>query len=522
MNEVGTVEQNAHLRHRPLALLNLVFRRARFRALIVVGLDLLDKLAVGNNARRTAFVEDGFGDAVLHGFYHGIFIHDSTKDLHRRIYRRACEANIGGIRQRIAQVLGKTKRAFHACLRNGQLFLQIGLRTVRFIADTDDVGPIGKQIDILREFLYSSKEHTSAGAALQFGFQILATLHLLYHAVAHKLLGVEQQARELVVQISTVSNQNDGGTAQGFALHQQSRQEEHRQRLAATRSTKVGAAFAVASCVEFAVVQYILKKRAGGEILRITADELALVFRGVREIDEVVNHIDKSVFAEHSGNHRLERVDAVAGLVFGIHFAPGIEEFIWGVKGAEFTVHAIGDHKESRVFEQGGYVSAVADGELFVGILDSGVLLGGTLQLEHHHGQTIDEDDDVGYAVLDFGDVELVHHLENVVFLIGFVESDGVDVQVLLGGIFAFQREAVHQQVEGVFVLSVECAALFLRDDADGILHLLVGDAVVLVAVVQICRQIIAQHHLVEVAFNLFAPEEFIVLLLQQSDNGLF
>ena len=79
---------------------------------------------------------------------------------------------------------------------------------------------------------------------------------------------------------------------------------------------------------------------------------------------------------------------------------------------AEFTVHAIGYHNESRVFEQGRYVSAVADGELFVGILDSGVLLGGTLQLEHHHGQTVDEDDDIGYAVLDFGDVELVHHLD--------------------------------------------------------------------------------------------------------------
>ena len=149
-------------------------------------------------------------------------------------------------------------------------------------------------------------------------------------------------------------------------------------------------------------------------------------------------------------------------------------------------------------------------------------MLGGTLQLEHHHGQTVDEDDDVGYAVLDFDDVELVHHLEDVVFLVGFVESDGIDVQVLLGGVFAFQRESVHQQVDGVFVLSVECAALFLRDDADGILHLLVGDAVVLVAVVQICRQIIAQHHLVEVAHNLFPFDVIITLLLQQSNDGLF
>ena len=141
---------------------------------------------------------------------------------------------------------------------------------------------------------------------MQFGFQVLATLHLLYHAVAHELLGVEQQARELVVEVGAVGNQNDGRTAQGFAFHQQSRQEEHRQRLAAARSTKVGATFAVASRIEFAVVQYILKERAGSKVLRITADELLFVFGGVGEIDEVVNHIDEPVFAEHSGNHRLE------------------------------------------------------------------------------------------------------------------------------------------------------------------------------------------------------------------------
>ena len=73
-----------------------------------------------------------------------------------------------------------------------------------------------------------------------------------------------------------------------------------------------------------------------------------------------------------------------------------------------------------------------------------------------------------------------------------------------------------------MLVLSVECAALFLRDDADGILHLLIGDAVVLVAVVQICRQIIAQHHLVEVAGDVLAFDIIITLLFQQGDDGLF
>ena len=117
VNEVGTVEQDAHLRHRPLALLNLVFRRALLCALVVVGLNLLDELAVGNNTRRTAFVEDGLGDTVLHGFNHRILIHHRAKDIHRRIYGRARETHVGGVGQRVAEIFGKTIRAFHTCLR---------------------------------------------------------------------------------------------------------------------------------------------------------------------------------------------------------------------------------------------------------------------------------------------------------------------------------------------------------------------------------------------------------------------
>ena len=69
-----------------------------------------------------------------------------------------------------------------------------------------------------------------------------------------------------------------------------------------------------------------------------------------------------------------------------------------------------------------------------------------------------------------------------------------------MGGVFAFQRKAVHQQVDGVAVLGVEGAALFLGDDADGRFHFGIGDAVVAVAAAQILGKVVAQHHLVKVA----------------------
>ena len=326
----------------------------------------------------------------------------------------------------------------------------------------------------------------------------------------------------MVVEVGAVGDEDDGGAAQGLALHEQTREEEHGERLAATRGAEIGAAFAIATRVEFAVVMDVLIERTGSEILWIAADELPLVLRGVREIDEVVDDIDEAVLAEQAGNHRLERRNAAVGLVLGVDLAPGIEELVRRVKRAELVVHPVGDDDECRVFEQCGNVATVADGELLVGIHDGRVLLERVLEFEHHHRQAVDKNNGIGNAVLVAHDVELVDDFEEVVFLVRLVESDGIDIEVLFGGVFPFQRKAVHELVEGVFVFVIERAAGLLHDDTDSRFHLLVGDAIVLVAVVQVFRQIVAQHHLVEVAHDVLTFHILIALLLQQGDDGLF
>ena len=159
---------------------------------------------------------------------------------------------------------------------------------------------------------------------------------------------------------------------------------------------------------------------------------------------------------------------------------------------------------------------------MLIGIFDGRVLLECVLELEHHHGQTVDENNGIGDAVLVAHDVELVDDFEEVVFLVRLVEGDGIDIEVLFGRVFPFQRKAVHEQVDGVFVFVIERASGLLHDDADGGLHLLVGDAVVLVAVVQVFRQVVAQHHLIEVAHDVLTFHMRIALLLQQGDDGLF
>ena len=119
-------------------------------------------------------------------------------------------------------------------------------------------------------------------------------------------------------------------------------------------------------------------------------------------------------------------------------------------------------------------------------------------------------------------DVKLIDDFEEVMFLVRFVESDGIDIEVLFGGVFPFQRKAVHEQVDGVLVFVIERATGLLHNDADGGLHLLVGDAVVLIAVMQIFRQVVVQHHLIEVTHDVLTFHMRIALLLQQGDDGLF
>ena len=111
-------------------------------------------------------------------------------------------------------------------------------------------------------------------------------------------------------------------------------------------------------------------------------------------------------------------------------------------------------------------------------------------------------------------DVVLIDNLEDIVFLLTLFESDGLDVEVLPGRVLTFQREAVHQQVHRVAVLLIQRAAHPLGDDADGVLHLLLRDAVVLVAAAQIGRKVVTQHHLIEVAHDVLALDVVIPLLL--------
>ncbi len=88
-----------------------------FRAPGVVVFDLLQLVVVEQYLGRPAFVDDAHGDLVGHRFGHGVGVHHLAEDIQRRIDRRAGEADIGRVRQRVVQVSWQSRRSASPRLR---------------------------------------------------------------------------------------------------------------------------------------------------------------------------------------------------------------------------------------------------------------------------------------------------------------------------------------------------------------------------------------------------------------------
>lgn len=232
---------------------------------------------------RAAFVNNPSCDAVRDRFGHGIGIDHLTKHVDRSINRRSRKTDIGRIRQRIVQVLGKSVITLDTLVRLPDLQRKIGLRTVCLIRNADDVGPLRQQARILRKFVNGGEEHSSACPAGQMFAQLLPALHLHHALISDKPLGRAEQFGQLVVQIRAVRYQYDCRAGKLPAPHQHPRQEQHRDTLSAPRRAEIGATFAIPVRAKFGVQTDILEQLVRGEELRITTNDLPFILRRIRE-----------------------------------------------------------------------------------------------------------------------------------------------------------------------------------------------------------------------------------------------
>ena len=150
---VRIADNRFHLGDSFLAFLDLVLVSALRFALIIILFDFFDFCIVQRHSRRTPVVNKIDSDAVTHRFGHGVGIHHRTEYFNRPVHRRSGKAYIGSVRQGIMQILGKAVFAFHTRFGHFDLLVKVDLASVRFIRNTNDIGSIGKKLQILSKFL---------------------------------------------------------------------------------------------------------------------------------------------------------------------------------------------------------------------------------------------------------------------------------------------------------------------------------------------------------------------------------
>ncbi len=124
----------------------------------------------------------------------------------------------------------------------------------------------------------------------------------------------------------------------------------------------------------------------GGKILWVATHNLILIFRSVRQEDEVMHHINQSFLAElpvHHGKHRVE--SSFKHRVSCFRFVPAIEIFVWSKKRTHLIVHTIADDHECVIAEQFGNITTIAASELLVGVLNGRILLDSVLKLQDNN-----------------------------------------------------------------------------------------------------------------------------------------
>ena len=303
------------------------------------------------------------------------------------------------------------------------------------------------------------------------------------------------------------------------AAHQHPCQEKHGEALATTRGTEISAALAIAVNVDVRMLQDMLVKFVRGEELRITAHDFLLAFRVVGEKHKILNDAQQAFFSEQSLHHRVQGIDAIGGLVGAFHLAPRIEKIVVGKQGAVFVVHAVADDHEGIVSEQIGNIPAVAHRQLGESVHDGGVLLHGTLELQHHHRQTVDINDAIGDAFLRAFDFQLIDNLEDIPF--GMFKVDGFNEQVGQRSILALDAEAFHQAMrQGV--LLIERSPVVGGQASHHTVDFQRRNVVLLVAFLQVKPQVVAQQHLRQFLVDGLAILIHIALLFKQFHDGHF
>ena len=160
----------------------------------------------------------------------------------------------------------------------------------------------------------------------------------------------------------------------------------------------------------------VLVQRPRRIILRITAQDLLLLFAAVREILEVLENVQQAFAIEHSLNHGIQALDALGldSLVAKFHASPRIKVIVLGKETARPIVHAVANHAEGVIDKQLRNVAAVTHRQLLVGVENRRLFAHGALELEYHKRKPVHKKDCVGNPLFGADNFKLVYNLDDI------------------------------------------------------------------------------------------------------------
>ena len=224
--------------------------------------------------------------------------------------------------------------------------------------------------------------------------------------------------------------------------------------------------------------------------------------------------------------------------------SPWIPELVVRKEAPSPGIRSIRNHTKGVVFEKLGDVAFVTVCDLIVGVPNGRLLADGALEFKDDQGQAVDVENAVGDAFLVAGDLKLIDDLEEVVagavggfvlrddggHLVGgrFAKGDqpGVveqlDVEILLGVVFALQEEAVADQLHDRLVALVEIGGGVGFELVDDRIDFLRRDAVGGVLLGEEGTKVGMQQNLPWLSGDRLSLDVRITLLTQEFNDGCF
>ena len=446
--------------------------------------------------RQTALVIDAHRRAIFHRLRDVVDVHvvaEHRRGVHIGLFNRcAGKAQIGRIRQRIAQVFGE---AVHHLLADHfaagilvvhRLRAEAVLRAVRLVGDHHDVFPGGQllvHIALVRlKFLDGGEDH-AARSHFEQVLQLLAVLGL-HRLLPQQLLGSGEGVEQLVVQIVAVGNHQDRRVIQ--RQHDLAGVEHHRQRLARALRVPHHPGLLVAPGLLRHAGQSVAgrgllclqlghaRRTQGGSHRRIhrvilvirrqllhRADRdhpgLAVFLPGFFKDDEVAQQVQQRRLVQHAVDQHLQLAHQMRSLRLAIRALPAHEARIARRERTRLGFQTVGNHRECVGREQAGD-SLLVGFQLLIRRLDGGVFIGGVFQFDHHQRNAVHEQHQIRPLVLVPPAVRMADHRELVgddklvVRRIGKVDQPhplAALVPILVGG----YRHALGQQAMECLVI---------------------------------------------------------------------